>query len=77
MRLSSWMSFSASSSPLILTTKLGPRPRTPGAPNRALVSGGGSCSNSLPAMFDLFSLLTIIDEQVENLSDEELALVVI
>jgi hypothetical protein len=48
----------------------------PGAPTMALVSGGGSASNSSPAMFALSSLLSISEEQVESLEDEELALVV-
>jgi hypothetical protein len=47
----------------------------PGAPNIALVSGGGSASNPSPAMFALSSLFSIIEEQVESLGDEELALV--
>jgi hypothetical protein len=47
----------------------------PSAPTMALVSGGGSASNSSPAMFALSSLLSIIEEQVESLGDEELALV--
>jgi hypothetical protein len=47
----------------------------PGAPTMALVSGGGSTSNSSPAMFALSSLLSIIEEQVESLGDEELAIV--
>jgi hypothetical protein len=46
----------------------------PGTPTMALVSGGGSASNSAPAMFALFSLLSITKEQV-GLGDEELALV--
>jgi hypothetical protein len=46
----------------------------PSAPTMALVSGGGSASNSSPAMFSLFSLLSITEEQVESLGDEELAL---
>jgi hypothetical protein len=41
----------------------------------ALVSGSGSSSNPSPAMFALFSLLSIIEEQVESLGDKELALV--
>jgi hypothetical protein len=44
----------------------------PGAPTMALVSEGGSSSNPSPGMF---ALLTIIEEQVESLEDEELALV--
>jgi hypothetical protein len=47
----------------------------PSAPTMALVSGGGSASNSSPAMFALSSLLSITEEQVESLGDEELALV--
>jgi hypothetical protein len=47
----------------------------PGAPTMALASGGGSSSNPSPAMFSLSSLLTIIEEQVESLGDEELVLV--
>jgi hypothetical protein len=47
----------------------------PSAPTMALVSGGGATSNSSPAMFALSSLLSIIEEQVESLGDEELALV--
>jgi hypothetical protein len=34
----------------------------PGAPTMALVSGGGSSSNPLPALFDLSTLLTITEE---------------
>jgi hypothetical protein len=41
----------------------------------ALVSKGCSSSNTSPALFALSSLLTIIEEQVESLGDEELALV--
>jgi hypothetical protein len=40
----------------------------------ALVSRGGASSNPSSAMFDLSSLLTITEEQVESLGDEELAL---
>jgi hypothetical protein len=47
----------------------------PSAPTMALVSRGGSASNSSPAMFALSSLLSITEEQVESLRDEELALV--
>jgi hypothetical protein len=47
----------------------------PSAPTMALVSGGGSTSNSSPAMFALSSLLSITEEQMEILGDEELALV--
>jgi hypothetical protein len=47
----------------------------PNAPTMDLVSRGGSTSNSSPAMFALSSLLSIIEEQVESLGDEELALV--
>jgi hypothetical protein len=47
----------------------------PGAPTMALVFGGGSATNSPPAMFALFSFLSIIEEQVESLADEELTLV--
>jgi hypothetical protein len=47
----------------------------PSAPTMALVSGSGSTSNSSPAMFDLSSLLSITEEQVKSLGDEELALV--
>jgi hypothetical protein len=47
----------------------------PGSPTMALVFGGGSASNSSPAMFALSSLLSITEEQVESLGDEELALV--
>jgi hypothetical protein len=47
----------------------------PSAPTMALVSGSGSASNSSPAMFALSSLLSITEEQVESLEDEELALV--
>jgi hypothetical protein len=39
----------------------------PSAPTMALVSRGGSASNSSPAMFSLSSLLSITEEQVENL----------
>jgi hypothetical protein len=46
-----------------------------GAPTMALVSGGGASSSPSPAMFALSSLLTITEEQVESLGDEELALV--
>lgn len=46
-----------------------------GAPTMALVSGGGSASNPSPVLFALSSLLTITDDQVESLGDEELALV--
>jgi hypothetical protein len=45
------------------------------APTMALVSGRGSASNSSPAMFALSSLLSIVEEHVESLGDEELALV--
>jgi hypothetical protein len=41
----------------------------------ALVSGGGSASNSSPAMFALSSLLSITKEHVESLRDEDLSLV--
>jgi hypothetical protein len=47
----------------------------PSAPTMDLVSRGGSASNSSPAMFALSSLLSITEEQVESLGDEELALV--
>jgi hypothetical protein len=47
----------------------------PSAPTMALVSGGGSTSYSSPAMFALSSLLSITEEQVKSLGDEELALV--
>jgi hypothetical protein len=47
----------------------------PSAPTMALVSGGVSASSSSPAMFALSSLLSITEEQVESLGDEELALV--
>jgi hypothetical protein len=47
----------------------------PGSPTMALVSGGGSASNSSPTMFALSSLLSITEEQVESLGDEDLALV--
>jgi hypothetical protein len=47
----------------------------PNALTMALVSGGGSASNSSPAMFALSSLLSITEERVESLGDEELALV--
>jgi hypothetical protein len=47
----------------------------PSAPTMDLVSGGDSASNSSPAMFAPSSLLSIIEEQVESLGDEELALV--
>jgi hypothetical protein len=46
-----------------------------GAPTMALVSGGGSASNPSPVLFALSSLLTITEDQVESLGDEELALV--
>jgi hypothetical protein len=46
-----------------------------GAPTMTMVSGGGSASNPSPAMFALSSLLTITEEMVESLRDEELALV--
>jgi hypothetical protein len=48
--------------------------KNPGAPTIALVSGGGSSSNPSPAMFSLSSLLTITEEQVESLEDDELGL---
>jgi hypothetical protein len=41
----------------------------------ALVSRGGSASNSSPAMFALSYLLSITEEHVESLGDEELTLV--
>jgi hypothetical protein len=41
----------------------------------ALVSGGGSTSNPSPTLFALSSLLSVTEEQVERLEDEELALV--
>jgi hypothetical protein len=41
----------------------------------ALVIGGGSSSYPSPAMFALSSLLSIIEEQVESLGNEELAMV--
>jgi hypothetical protein len=47
---------------------------TPRAPTMALASRGGSASNPSPALFALSSLLSIIEEQVESLGDEELAL---
>jgi hypothetical protein len=47
----------------------------PSAPTMTLVFGGGAFSNPLSAMFVLSSLLIIIEEQVESLGDEELALV--
>jgi hypothetical protein len=50
-----------------------PKIDNPSAPTMALVSGGGSASNSSLAM--LSSLLSITEEQVESLRDEELALV--
>jgi hypothetical protein len=40
-----------------------------------LVFRGGSSSNPSPTMFPLSSLLTITEEQVESLRDEELVLV--
>jgi hypothetical protein len=49
----------------------------PGAPTMTLFFGGGSTSNPSPAMFALSSLLTITEEQVESLRDEELELVAI
>jgi hypothetical protein len=45
------------------------------ASTMALVSRGGSSSNPSPALFALSFLLTIIEEQVESLKDEELVLV--
>jgi hypothetical protein len=45
----------------------------PTAPTMALVSGGGSASSYSPAMFAPSSLLSITEEQVEILGDEELA----
>jgi hypothetical protein len=47
----------------------------PGAPIMALVSRGGSSSYSSPVMFAFSYLLTITEEQVEILGDEELALI--
>ena len=44
------------------------------APIMALVSRGGSSSYSSPIMFALSYLLTITEEQVEILGDEELGL---
>jgi hypothetical protein len=41
----------------------------------ALVSGGSSSSNPTPALFALSSLMSITEEKVESLGDEELALV--
>jgi hypothetical protein len=41
----------------------------------ALLFGGGSASNLSPALFGLSSSLTITEEQVESLRDEELTLV--
>jgi hypothetical protein len=52
-----------------------PKIENPGAPTMALVSGGGFASNPSPAMLSLSSLLSIIEEQVESLGDEELSLV--
>jgi hypothetical protein len=51
------------------------RIENPGIPIMALVSGGCSSSNPSPTMFALSSLLSITEEQVESLGDEELALV--
>jgi hypothetical protein len=45
-----------------------------GAPTMALFSRSGSSSNPSPALFALSSLLTITEEQVESLGDENLAL---
>jgi hypothetical protein len=45
----------------------------PSAPTLVLVSRVGYFSNPSLAMFSLSSLLTIIEEQVESLEDEELA----
>jgi hypothetical protein len=47
----------------------------PGAPTMALISRGGASSNPSPDIFALSSLLTITEEQVESLGDEELVLV--
>jgi hypothetical protein len=47
----------------------------PGAPTMVMVSRGGSSFNPSSAMFAISSLLTITEEQVESLGDEELALV--
>jgi hypothetical protein len=47
----------------------------PSAHTMALVSRGGASSNPSPAIFSFSSLLTLIEEQVESLGDEELALV--
>jgi hypothetical protein len=47
----------------------------PVAPTMALVFGCGSSSNPSPSMFSLSSLLSITEEQVDTLGDEELALV--
>jgi hypothetical protein len=48
--------------------------KNPGAPTMALVSRGGSASNPSPPMFAISSLLSIMEELVESLGDEELAL---
>jgi hypothetical protein len=47
----------------------------PDAPTMALLSRVGSSSNPSPSRFALSSLLSITEEQVESLGDEELALV--
>jgi hypothetical protein len=52
-----------------------PKIKNPSAPTMFLVSGGGSASNSSPALFALSSLLSSTEELVESLGDEELALV--
>jgi len=49
----------------------------PSAPTMALVSeSGGSSANPSPALFALSSLMSITEEQVEVLGDDELALVI-
>jgi hypothetical protein len=48
----------------------------PSAPTMALVSGGGSSSNTSPNLIALSSLIYIIEEQVESLKDEESVLVI-
>ena len=52
--------------------------KNPSAPTMALVSGNGSSSLANPSqmLFALSSLMSVIEEQMEALGDDELALVI-
>jgi hypothetical protein len=68
MRLSPW-------STIVIDHQTRAKIENSSAPTMALVSRGGSSSNSSPAMVAHSSLLTITNEQVESSRDEELELV--